>query len=316
MGVDGGSSRSASSCRSPPPPTTTPRPGRRRPGPSVTPTSARTGALWEKNYSVYGRRKLWKAAKRPDIDVGRDQVARLMREQGICGATRAKKRFTTKADPAARPGPGPGEPGLHRHPARRPVGGRLHLLLDVVGHRLRGLHHRRLLPTPGRLEGGPLDDRRPGGRRPEHGRLDPAPHQPGRTDLPHRRGIAIHLDCLHRPDRRGRSRPFHRDGRRQLRQRHGRIGHGHLQDRAAPQPCRPGRQRRTLEGPRRPRDRHLRRGCRGSTRSACTPNSTTGRRPSSKPTTVTSLSPMRHERTKRRVSGKLRPVHEDQTERT
>jgi len=55
-------------------------------------------ALWEKNYSVYGRRKLWKAAKRRDIDVGRDQVARLMREQGICGATRAKKRFTTKSD--------------------------------------------------------------------------------------------------------------------------------------------------------------------------------------------------------------------------
>ena len=55
--------------------------------------------LWEKNYSVYGRRKLWKAAKRRDIDVGRDQVARLMRQQGICGATRAKKRFTTKSDP-------------------------------------------------------------------------------------------------------------------------------------------------------------------------------------------------------------------------
>ena len=75
-------------------------------------------ALWEKNYSVYGRRKLWKAAQAPDIDVGRDQVARLMREQGICGATRAKKRFTTKADPDPRPGPGPREPGLHR--ASRP----------------------------------------------------------------------------------------------------------------------------------------------------------------------------------------------------
>ena len=54
--------------------------------------------LWEKNYSVYGRRKLWKAAKRRDVDVGRDQVARLMRRQGICGATRANKRFTTKSD--------------------------------------------------------------------------------------------------------------------------------------------------------------------------------------------------------------------------
>ncbi len=57
-------------------------------------------ALWEKNYSVYGRRKLWKAAKRRDFEIGRDQVARLMRELGIQGATRAKKRFTTKCDPA------------------------------------------------------------------------------------------------------------------------------------------------------------------------------------------------------------------------
>ncbi len=57
-------------------------------------------ALWEKNYSVYGRRKLWKGARRSGMDIGRDQVARLMRERGICGASRAKKRFTTKADPA------------------------------------------------------------------------------------------------------------------------------------------------------------------------------------------------------------------------
>jgi putative transposase len=58
-------------------------------------------ALWERNYSVYGRRKLTKAARRADIDVGRDQVARLMRDMGIRGASRSKKRFTTKADPAA-----------------------------------------------------------------------------------------------------------------------------------------------------------------------------------------------------------------------
>ncbi len=53
-----------------------------------------------RNYSVYGRRKLTKAARRAGYDVGRDQVARLMREAGIRGATRAKNRFTTKADPA------------------------------------------------------------------------------------------------------------------------------------------------------------------------------------------------------------------------
>jgi transposase-like protein len=35
-------------------------------------------ALWKKNYSVYGRRKLTKAAHRAGIEAGRDQVARLM----------------------------------------------------------------------------------------------------------------------------------------------------------------------------------------------------------------------------------------------
>ena len=57
--------------------------------------------LWKRNYSVYGRRKLTKAAHRAGIDAGRDQVARLMAVQGIRGASRAKKRFTTRADPDA-----------------------------------------------------------------------------------------------------------------------------------------------------------------------------------------------------------------------
>jgi putative transposase len=54
--------------------------------------------LWKKNYSVYGRRKLAKAARRCGLDCGRDQVERLMKRQGIRGASRAKKRFTTHAD--------------------------------------------------------------------------------------------------------------------------------------------------------------------------------------------------------------------------
>jgi transposase InsO family protein len=58
-------------------------------------------ALWEKNYSVYGRRKLTRAAKKAGIDIGRDQVARLMRANGLRGASRSKKRFTTHRDPAA-----------------------------------------------------------------------------------------------------------------------------------------------------------------------------------------------------------------------
>jgi len=61
--------------------------------------------LWKKNYSVYGRRKLHKAARRAGLDVGRDQTARLMALRGLVGATRAKRRFTTKADPTHTRGP-------------------------------------------------------------------------------------------------------------------------------------------------------------------------------------------------------------------
>jgi putative transposase len=57
--------------------------------------------LWQRNYSVYGRRKLTKAAKKAGLEVGRDQVARLMRAEGIRGASRSKRRFTTHSDPAA-----------------------------------------------------------------------------------------------------------------------------------------------------------------------------------------------------------------------
>lgn len=58
-------------------------------------------ALWKRNYSVYGRRKLTKAARRAGIEAGRDQVARLMRQRGIRGASRARRRYTTRPDPAA-----------------------------------------------------------------------------------------------------------------------------------------------------------------------------------------------------------------------
>ena len=55
-------------------------------------------AIFQKNYSVYGRRKLTAAAKRAGLDLGRDQVARIMKLQHIRGASRSKKRFTTHAN--------------------------------------------------------------------------------------------------------------------------------------------------------------------------------------------------------------------------
>lgn len=57
--------------------------------------------LWEDNYRVYGVLKLWKAARRAGHDVGRDQVARLMRSLGIEGVRRGKRVKTTTADHAA-----------------------------------------------------------------------------------------------------------------------------------------------------------------------------------------------------------------------
>lgn len=58
--------------------------------------------LWVANRKVYGARKLWKAARRAGHDIGRDQVARLMREMGIRGVSRRyKKVITTRPDPDA-----------------------------------------------------------------------------------------------------------------------------------------------------------------------------------------------------------------------
>ncbi len=55
-------------------------------------------ALWVANYRVYGAHKLWKAAGRAGHDIGRDQVARLMRELGMRGVRRCKRVVTTRRD--------------------------------------------------------------------------------------------------------------------------------------------------------------------------------------------------------------------------
>jgi putative transposase len=57
--------------------------------------------LWVKNRKVYGAHKLWKAALRAGHVVGRDQVARLMREASIRGTTRSRRVFTTIQDRGA-----------------------------------------------------------------------------------------------------------------------------------------------------------------------------------------------------------------------
>jgi putative transposase len=61
--------------------------------------------VWQANYEVYGVRKMWKAMRRAGADVGRDQVARLMRDLGIAGARRGKRVRTTRPDDKANRSP-------------------------------------------------------------------------------------------------------------------------------------------------------------------------------------------------------------------
>ena len=58
--------------------------------------------LWQENWGVYGVRKMWHAARRAGLDVGRDQVGRLMAIAGIHGVVRGRHRtVTTRRDLAA-----------------------------------------------------------------------------------------------------------------------------------------------------------------------------------------------------------------------
>jgi putative transposase len=60
--------------------------------------------VWKDNFEVYGARKVWRQLGREGVAVGRDRVARLMGELGICGVVRGKPRRTTiPAETADRP---------------------------------------------------------------------------------------------------------------------------------------------------------------------------------------------------------------------
>jgi putative transposase len=52
-------------------------------------------AVFEENFEVYGMEKLWAELGRRGVAVGRDRVARLMRELGIAGVVRGRKQTTT-----------------------------------------------------------------------------------------------------------------------------------------------------------------------------------------------------------------------------
>ena len=54
--------------------------------------------VWEENFRVYGADKVWKQLHREQIPVARCTVERLMRNQGLRGVRRGKRRFTTIPD--------------------------------------------------------------------------------------------------------------------------------------------------------------------------------------------------------------------------
>lgn len=51
--------------------------------------------IHEENYGVYGARKIWHVMRRQGWEIGRDQVARLMRNAGVTGVIRGRKPRTT-----------------------------------------------------------------------------------------------------------------------------------------------------------------------------------------------------------------------------
>jgi transposase-like protein len=75
-------------------------------------------SLWQDNWGVYGARKLWHAARRAGHDLGRDQVARLMRLAGIAGTVCGRHRtMTTQRDQTA-----PRHPDLVKRGWHAPTG--------------------------------------------------------------------------------------------------------------------------------------------------------------------------------------------------
>ena len=53
--------------------------------------------MHEENFGVYGVENIWRQLNREGIRVGRDRVARLMRELNLEGAVRGKRKRTTVA---------------------------------------------------------------------------------------------------------------------------------------------------------------------------------------------------------------------------
>ena len=234
--------------------------------------------LWVANRKVYGAHKLWKAARRAGHDIGRDQVARLMRKMEIEGVSRRRRKvFTTRADPDAVRAP---DLVNRNFTADRPDAlwvtdltyvptrsGMAYVcfIVDAFSRRIVGWRVAANMRTddgPRRARDGPALPRRPPSRR-------------ARRTL--RRRVAVHVGAVHRTARRDRRPSLDRHRRRLLRQRAGRDDQRALQDRVRLRTRRPAAGTTSTSSSSPPC-----RGCTGSTSTASTATATTSRQPSSK----------------------------------
>jgi hypothetical protein len=183
------------------------------------------------NFAVYGARKVWRQLNREGIAIARCRTERLMRQMGLAGRVRGRKIRTTVPDPTA---PRPADLVERQFKRRRPqpaVGRRSHLRRHLVGLRLHRLRHRRVQPPHRGLASGRHSASRARPRRLGDGHLV-TPVHPGRSGASLGQGRAISGHPLHRAPGRRRGRGLRRFGRRQLRQRPGRVGDRPLQVRA------------------------------------------------------------------------------------
>jgi putative transposase len=103
--------------------------------------------VYGENYRVYGARKVWLALNREGIRVGRCTVERLMSELGLVGARRGRRVRTTTADPAAARPADLLERNFNPPAPNCTWVADAHVRPDLVGHGLRRVRHRRLLPA-------------------------------------------------------------------------------------------------------------------------------------------------------------------------
>ena len=94
----------------------------------------------EPHHGVYGIEKVWWQAQREGIDVGRDRVARLMRELGLFGAVRWHKTRTMTPD-SEKKGPKIWSSATSAPLLPTALGRRRDVRLDMGRLRLHRLHH-------------------------------------------------------------------------------------------------------------------------------------------------------------------------------